>query len=795
MKRRIVSVLLATCLLLAMAPISAAAADAPAVSYNFSQQNYGTWSKPVNSYLFENAAGGLTRVEHISGRMIVEDYDSQFNLLAQRELPMELPIWGGFFAGETYHFVIVGQENPEERDDVEVVRVIKYDKDWNRLGHASLRGANTTVPFDAGSLRCAEENGMLYVHTAHTMYTEDTERHQANLRFSVRQSDMEITDSFYGVWNASYGYISHSFNQFILIDQDKNIITLDHGDAHLRAPALLKYEKRAGGDLFTGLTSYIEIQTFPGEPGENATGATLGGLAETSSGYITAYSYDGVGDGTGVYNIYISHTDKENFRPSGTTVRKITSYTADGTCMAGTPVLVPTGLDGGYILWSLREKGSDGYFPAENTFAYAQYFADGSVSEIKMAEGDLSDCQPIVYNGKATWYVTKDSAPVFHTLDSEWVVPGPPLTPTPTPMPGVVASGKCGDNVAWTLDGAGTLTISGTGPMGLEGYNIPPADYAAEGPWRDYAEQIKAVVVEDGVTEIVDFGFRCLYNLKTATIADSVTKIGTEAFAYTGLTSVKLPKDLQTISSFMFWATDLPRITIPTSVTTIGTCAFGSCPALTDVYYAGTEEQWKNIAIDNDDTGNDYLLDAYIHFGGLPTQFTDVPVGQWYADAVKWALEQGITTGASETTFAPNNSCDRAQIVTFLWRANGSPKPESSLNPFTDIKAGDYFYEAALWAYENGITTGTSETTFAPDLTCTRAQAVTFQWRAAGKPAASASNAFTDVESGAYYTDAVAWAVEQGITTGASATTFAPNGNCTRAQIVTFLWRAAANGP
>ena len=171
--------------------------------------------------------------------------------------------------------------------------------------------------------------------------------------------------------------------------------------------------------------------------------------------------------------------------------------------------------------------------------------------------------------------------------------------------------------------------------------------------------------------------------------------------------------------------------------------------------------------------------------------FTDVKSSDYYYDSVLWAVENGITAGTGDgTTFSPNDPCTRAQIVTFLWRAYGKQKPAATENPFTDVKPSDYYYDAVLWAVENGITAGTGDgTTFSPNDPCTRAQAVTFQWRAAGKPTVSGGSSFTDVASGSYYVGAVAWAVEKGVTAGATTTTFDPNGTCTRAQIVTFLYR------
>ena len=174
--------------------------------------------------------------------------------------------------------------------------------------------------------------------------------------------------------------------------------------------------------------------------------------------------------------------------------------------------------------------------------------------------------------------------------------------------------------------------------------------------------------------------------------------------------------------------------------------------------------------------------------------FTDVSPGAYYYEAVLWAAENDITNGANAdgTMFSPNAPCTRAQAVTFLWRAAGSPAPKSGVNPFTDVQPGAYYYEAVLWAVENAITVGTSSTTFSPNVVCSRAQIVTFLWRSEGQPAASTGSSFVDVSASAYYAGAVAWAVENGVTVGTSSSTFSPNNDCTRAQIVTFLYRCMA---
>ena len=212
-----------------------------------------------------------------------------------------------------------------------------------------------------------------------------------------------------------------------------------------------------------------------------------------------------------------------------------------------------------------------------------------------------------------------------------------------------------------------------------------------------------------------------------------------------------------------------------------------------------TDKDGKQITV-TDAGDNKYIfimpkskVDVKVEFVHVRNSFNfiDVQPGAYYYDAVAWAVEKAITAGTSATTFSPDASCTRAQIVTFLWRAAGSPKASVD-SPFTDVSVDSYYHDAVLWAVEQGITSGTGANTFSPDTTCTRAQAVTFLYRYEKSPAVSGTNNFSDVDDDAYYADAVQWAVDKNVTAGTSATTFSPNATCTRAQIVTFLYRNMA---
>ena len=310
----------------------------------------------------------------------------------------------------------------------------------------------------------------------------------------------------------------------------------------------------------------------------------------------------------------------------------------------------------------------------------------------------------------------------------------------------------------------------------------------------DYA-RVKSVTIGSAITEIGDLAFGNCYDLQTITLPlDSALKsIGTGAFMNcVNLTNITFPEKLETVDTNAFYnCYDLQTITIKpnSALKSVGYSAFYECSGLQDVYYGGSMEQWNTITIGD---RNEDLTNATIHFNStLPKNpFSDVPSEKYYYAPVLWAVDKGVTTGMTSTTFVPDGTCTRAQIVTFLWRANGSPAPKSSSNPFRDVSSNDYYYKAVLWAVEKGITNGLTATTFGPNKPCTRGQVATFLWRSQGQPSTSGTNIFRDVASGAYYYKAVLWAVANGITNGMGNGTFAPDETCTRGQIVTFLYRA-----
>ena len=270
------------------------------------------------------------------------------------------------------------------------------------------------------------------------------------------------------------------------------------------------------------------------------------------------------------------------------------------------------------------------------------------------------------------------------------------------------------------------------------------------------------------VVTVADFQYRDL----AAVYGTTVVNHGSGGAAYYGCDFDVLPAgatQLRTLASYdIVYETNPPRYYLDYYGNRNSRISADQARAMHRQYMTGDQPDWI------------YLFEE---------PFVDVVPTDWYYEPVDWARDVGVTTGTGPSVFSPNAPCTRGQVVTFLWRAAGEPEPKSAAIPFTDVHAGDYFCKAVLWAAEQGITTGTGGNLFSPEAPCTRAQVVTFLWRADGEQKISAANPFRDVAAGAYYYNAVLWAVDAGITNGTSADLFSPDATCTRAQVVTFLYR------
>lgn len=412
-KRTIIYFLLAFFTLFGLYPaVNAAAATTTCTTYsgsNIEAQNYQRWTKPITSYLTPAPDGSIMRIQAGSsaGGILVEYYDSAYNLQSTKIIPEELPIFGGFHETDSHYFLVTGQSNTDESADVEVFRITKYDKNWNRIASTGLSDCNTTVPFDAGSLRMDTCGSYLLIRTSHEMYTSnDGYNHQANVTMEVNMDTMEITDSYTKIMNSSFGYVSHSFNQFVKIEGNK-MITVDHGDAHPRSIALIQYPTDVSTGKFQSRScSVTDVLAFPGETGQNTTGASAGGFEISDSSYLIAGNsvvQDENNLTRSTRNVFVAAVDKGT---SKVTMNWLTSY-AEGDGTTSTPHMVKLPNGNYMILWS-----------RDNTVYYTLTDKNGkSVSNIYHHAGSLSDCVPAVINGKLIWYTWKNNLMTFYDIN------------------------------------------------------------------------------------------------------------------------------------------------------------------------------------------------------------------------------------------------------------------------------------------------------------------------------------------------------------------------------------------
>lgn len=375
---------------------------------NVRGQNYIIWSYPMESYLTAQSDGSFMRVQYGSkiGGLLVEYYDKDYNLTSMKIIDEELPVFGGFYATDDNYYVVTGQNNKDKDNDLEVYRITKYDKKWNRIGSTGLKKCNTTYPFGAGSCRIDVSGKYMIIRTCHEMYNG----HQANVTIQVDIDKMEITDSCTSVVNNNYGYVSHSFNQFVKIE-DGHIIALDHGDAYPRSFMIFKYQT----DLTTGkfLPGYsspctkIPVLQFEGTAGNNKTGASVGGFEISDDHYLVAANtvvQDSDFSSHKTRNVFVAAVDEST---SDVKINYLTDY-AEGEETTTTPQLVKISGTRFMVLWT---KGDQVYYTLVDDHGE-------KVGTIHHFEGNLSDCQPVVSGNKVVWYTWNNEDISFYDINT-----------------------------------------------------------------------------------------------------------------------------------------------------------------------------------------------------------------------------------------------------------------------------------------------------------------------------------------------------------------------------------------
>lgn len=388
-------------------------------SHNYWGHDYGYWwSQPINSYLIKNEQGGFIRVEYKNGSTVyVENWSTDFKLQSSKRIKKELPIFGGFYSGKDNNYIVFGQRNLNEKDSVEVLRVVKYSKNWVRLGQCSVYGANTQIPLEAGSLRMAEAGGRLIVHTCHTMYaSSDGLNHQSNMIIFINENTMEQVN----IKNPAY--VSHSFNQFVLTDEEA-LYFLDHGDAYPREVVLTKSPINNEYS-----SSRVKIHAIGGsyKNNKNATGLCLGGMIMAKDKIlVVGSSVNQKNTNWSEYaqsNIFVTITDKNLSAP---VIRQITNYNESSKIYINNPYIVKATDEISYVIWGETNREDDTVIKVariNNNSGNVEYCSQGIF-------GELSDCEPLYIDGNLVWYTTDFSYPQFYKLNTSrldsytWVKP------------------------------------------------------------------------------------------------------------------------------------------------------------------------------------------------------------------------------------------------------------------------------------------------------------------------------------------------------------------------------------
>lgn len=477
---------------------------------NTSDNNYTREARPVLSYLNEEEDGGFCNVQVQSGKLYIEKYSSAFKRTATKAINLELPIFGGYFRGEEYNFVVCGKRNPSQDNGAEVVRVIKYDRQWNRLGATSISNINTVEPFDFGSLRMAETGDTLFIHTCHLMYaSSDGFNHQANMTFAVDKETMALTQQFSAVWNIASGYVSHSFNQFVLTD-GSYVYRLDHGDAYPRSVVLTKAPVSS-----ISSASNINILNIAGKTGDNYTGVSVGGFVQAGNYLLAAgNSIDQTAasfNAGGTRNVFVSVADTDLTRSKTTW---LTKYGAKSSITVGTPQLVRGEAGRLYVLWEEYDRST-----RKTAVRVAEIDDEGNLTAGPYRlHARLSDCQPIFTStGHILWEVSKTGSTTFYDVEPSKLAEYEKETLSALPKKNaVVKVSGVSYKVTRASRTAGTVTY------------VAPKSKSAQSVVIPASVKIKGVSYK--VTAVGANAFSGMKNLKQVTIGSNVATIGKGAF-------------------------------------------------------------------------------------------------------------------------------------------------------------------------------------------------------------------------------------------------------------------------
>ena len=845
-KTVIILVIIFICMMLTIIPSNASdsyyvQSQGGEVSSNVEDNNYGRGmtGEIVYSNLQVNSDGTISRIEGINDKVIIETYDSSFKLKSQNSIQRELNFFGGFYSGEKYNFIVFGQHNPNEDDNVEVLRVVKYSKSWQKLGTASVKGENTYAIFQAGSCRMTELEGILFVDTSHTMYASDADglHHQSNMLIKIDEETMQVTECRSDVMNiVATGYVSHLFNQFILTDGEY-VYTIDHGDGYPRGISICKTLP----DKIKPESVAIPLEIL-GDFESNETGVSIGGAELSTNNCLIAgnsIEQQETLDFNQARNIFLTITPKNNVTTEGSTIKWITNYNDGKEHEVRTPHLVKINDNKFLIMWEETINELDG------SIKMVLVDENGNkLSDIITMGGRLSDCKPILYNNKVTWYVTvQESTPIFFSIDVS-------TTQKFESYNNQNMVDYEGFKDFETSSEEGEIQIyKYTGNS--ENVSIPSTNY----PWIKFdmviglfkdRTNIKKVTLPEGMTIIPKETFSGCTSLTSINIPSTIKTIGERAFNNTGLTKITVPNTVTTIEASAFRNNkELITVTLPSEITTLSEYIFYNCPKLTNVaipstvtsigdlafamtgitklnipssvktigeqafYYCqnlkGTVTIPKSVTFIGSKAFNFSLgIEKYIIQNPNVTIDEDALDGE-ITVAINQKIKpiEGINIASTKNYYPYTATIASDGTITTLREGRGYIEYYDKNNtligsttlkvvktelPFTDVSGNNWFYSSVKYTYQKGIILGTSNTTFNPNTKLTRGMLVTILHRMDGKPTPTTQNKFSDVYKSQYYYDAVIWANEKGIVHGyGDGSKFGPDDNITRQDLAVIL--------
>lgn len=830
MKKREISIalllgFLVTCL---PAPVSFAAAS-PATSSNIARRNYSARSDNYNNYyektlrwveaewsnLVETSTGYL-RVEYISGNtMTIESYDKNFNYLSSRtDVAVELEQFVDFYASDSGYFLLFSGTNSQEDDTKEVVRLVKYDTNWNYLEHVSILGANTIG--GVGHADMAESGGNLLIHTEHTMYAskDDNLNHQANMHFTIAMGDLEVISSSYAVGPIGYGYVSHSFHQFIDVSSDGFIATADHGDAYPRSLPIFSWpvDHKIGvnfGDPTDTYPSLVEVLPMYDINDYNTTGVRMGGLEVGSNKVIvvgSSVTQDQNLANNPDFNVFVGTVPRTNFTSGAEDITYVTDY--DGSVYASNPFIVEVTEDKFVVLWNEFNNTAKSY----DTLCWVTLNGSGDViSNISRGTGVLSEVQPIVTTtGEIAWYTTLSSVPTFYTLNLTTGEVDSHLDEVVIPVSSI------------TMDRA-LLTLA-EGAQGSVEYTISPSNATDQSVvWSSNNVKV-ATVSAQGVITAVSEGDTLISATTndgniTASCAVKVTgdtvDVESVALDYSALSMIiddvislnatVLPENATDPS--LSWTTSDPTIATVSDLGKV-TAVSPGIATITVTTNDGDKKAICNVSVTGDSVFNIYFnanggyVSPSIASTGANGTLSTLPTAVW-GDYVFLGWYTSSVGGVQITT---DYIFSNDQTVYAQWQGVVTPPEEEDEDEdffapvvdlpvvnqwydtkFSDISPYHWYFDSIKFAHQYGLMNGTTSTSFSPGGTTERGMIVTMLHNMMGKPQAY-SNQFTDVSQSAYYATAVAWASQNGITDGVSHQTFAPTNPMTREQLVVMLY-------